>query len=148
MVTARGGSVLDRIKAQILGGIAWLLLALMLAMLIWAGALVFVQCTTWLKTGAWQQVPAVAVFMSPEAQTLNLRVTEGRITPLDLAPSWASFGSAEVVTERIAGRMVGFARIVDWLLNLGLVVWLVGASVLFGGISGMVVEAGRQNRTN
>lgn len=137
--------MLDRIKGQMLGGIAWLLLVLMLAMVIWAGAIVFVQCTTWLKTGTWQQVPAVAVFMSPEAQTLNLRVTAGRISPLDLAPSWASFGNMEVVTERIAGRMVGLARIVDWLLNLGLVVWLLAASALFGGISGLVVEAGRES---
>ncbi len=116
----------------------------MLALLLWAGALVFTQCITWLKTNVWQSVSATAVFMSPEAQTFHLRVANVRVSPLDLAPSWAAFDSEGAVVESVSGRMAGLARIVAWLLDLGLSVWLVVASFVVGGLSGLISEGARK----
>ncbi len=96
---------------------------------LWALALLAVQCITWLKTGIWQEVPAVAVFLSPEAQRFNLRMTEVGFSPLDLVPSWASYSSAEAVIAALSGRMVGVSKIIGWLLEASLGGWLVSLSI-------------------
>lgn len=96
---------------------------------LWALALLAVQCITWLKTGIWQAVPAFAVFLSPEAQLINLRMTEGGLSPLDLVPSLASYTSADGVVAAVSGRMVGVSKIVGWLLEVSLAGWLIGLSL-------------------
>ena len=124
---------------------------LALGFLFWAGALLLIQCTTWLRTGIWQPVPVFAVLLSPEAQTVNLRLTDGiptsrpgsasgtkrevlisfmsHLTPLDLAPSWAAFDSLDAVAARATRNMVGLARILRSLLDTALGYWLVALAI-------------------
>ena len=117
-------NVFAKVDAHLRGGIAAALGLLALGLLFWAAPLLLIQCTTWLKTGIWQPVPAFAVLLSPEAQTFNLRLTDGHLTPLDL-PSWAAFDSLDAVAARAAGNMVGLAQILRWVLDTALGFWLV-----------------------
>lgn len=131
-------TVIEQLDRFFFRGLAWLLLSLGVLLPMWAAALVVVQCVTWLKTGSWQPVPVASVFMSPEAQRFNLAVVPARISPLDLAPSLASLDSATAVTQRVAGSAVGLARIVAWLLDVGLSVWLLAVALVCLPLAGAV----------
>lgn len=136
-----------KVKVYLRRGTAAAVGFLALGLLLWAGALLLIQCTTWLKTGIWHPVPVFAVLLSRQAQTVNLRLTDGiptsrpgsasgtkrealisfvsHLTPLDLAPSWAAFDSLDGVAARAAWNMVGLARILRSLLDTAFSFWLV-----------------------
>lgn len=140
-------NVFAKVEAYLRAGTAAALRFLALGLLLWAGALLLIQCTTWLRTGILQPVPVFAVLLSPEAQTVNLGLTDGtatsrprnvigtkrealisllsHLTPLDLAPSWAAFDSLDAVAARAAWNMVGLARILRSLLDTAFSFWLV-----------------------
>jgi hypothetical protein len=125
-------------------GVAAVLRIAGVAFLLWGAALLFVQCLYWLKVGAWQPVPAFAVFLSAEAQTFNLRVTSGAVaTPLDLAPSVANFDSLDGVTVAMTGSLVGLGKIVGWLLNTPFSIWLFVAAMGCTWWSLALEDAGR-----
>jgi hypothetical protein len=87
------------------------------------------QALTWLKGGVWQPVPVFAVFLSPEAQAFQLRMTERGFSPLDAVPSWASFDSLDAVASGMSGKLLGLAKVVRWLLDTPLSVGLVVAAI-------------------
>lgn len=121
----------DDVSARPANGIGTWAVPIIAGLIVWAVALVVTQCATWLQTGIWQPVPAFALFLSPEAQTLHLGTTEGRLSPLKFVPSLASFDSLDALVIGVAGKQVGLAQIVHWLLDTALALWLVIAAVNF-----------------
>ena len=131
---ARKAAAAARLAAAVQLVFGVVLIPVVLAGPLWAAALVVVQCITWLKAGVWQPVPAFALFLSSEAQVLNLRLIGGSLSALDLVPSWGSFDSLDSVVLAVSGRMVGFGRIVAWLLELPLLVWLLAVAFVSASV--------------
>lgn len=132
--------MIERLDNLFFQAMAWLLLALGAMLPVWAALLVLVQCVTWLKSGNWQSVPAAAIFMTEEAQRTGLEVAQVRLSPLDLAPSFASLNSTAAVVKAFSGSAVGLAVIVAWLLDVGLSVWLLLIALLCLALSGMFAD--------
>lgn len=107
------------------------------ALILWAVFLFSLQCIAWMKFGLWQPVPFGAMLMSPDAQRSEIDVLTSiaertKLHPLDLVPSFGTFSSLDNAALAISNNMIGVARIAAWFLDVGLVVWLIVQSLLFG----------------
>lgn len=122
-----------------LGAVAFFLVGLVL--LLWAFLMPAVQCLHWLKTGIWQPVPFLTIFLSPEAQVFNLLMTPPGISPLDLAPSLAAFESLDALVFELSGTMLGVAKLLAWALDVALAVWLLAAGCASMAASAALDEA-------
>ena len=127
-------TALERFDYWFIGALRLVLVLLMAGLFIWAALLMLVQCVAWLKTGAWQPVPLATVFLSSESPAHGSLMQLGRRSAL-VAPSWASFVYPEEVAATVAGTAMGVFRIVLWLLEVALSVWLCVLACLAGGIS-------------
>lgn len=113
-------------------------------LLAWAGVIVLAQCITWLMAGEWQPVPAVAIFMTSEAQHFFLDVVPSGISPVSFAPSIASLDSPEAVARRLAGSAIGLQRIVAWLLDVGVSLWFLLVGIVSRALSRSMTERARE----
>lgn len=120
----------EKLEALMGAAVVMALGGLALALFLWGAAILLFQCSTWLRVGLWQPVPAYALLMTERARDFDLRMTERQASPLDLAPSLGSYASFDAAQTAIAGKMVGLRRIVAWLLDIGLVGWLWGLALL------------------
>lgn len=129
---------LDRWLLETLALVAVLAAALLL---LWALALVFIQCLGWLKSGEWQPLPFYAVFLSQEAQELALKTYEARIQALAFVPTLGNFEGLEQVSTALSSDMVGLRKVVSWVLDLPLVLWLVAGALSLLAAQGWALEA-------
>jgi len=98
----------------------------------YAVLLVFFQCLTWLKTGSWQPVPVYTLFVDLG------RLPPGDITPLALVPSLADYNDPPSVARVVSGSAAGIEKLVTWLLETALSVWVFALAI------GVFALAGRE----
>ena len=81
-------------------------------------------------------------FLAPAAQAFHVRAIDGPgSSPLSMIPSWASFESPEEIVRGLAGNLLGFAKVLSWLLDTSLGVWLFSVAFLCGGSGAAVADA-------
>jgi hypothetical protein len=119
-------TTLDRAEAVFVG----FLRVAAACLLIWASGIVVLQGLGWLRYAECQPVPLWALFLSPEAQSFNLRMFEEMPNALYLAPPLGTAGDAEVLVLAIAGRFVGIQVLVSWLIDVALSIWCLSAATV------------------
>lgn len=102
------------------------------ALVAWGGLLLGAQCFAWLKFGYWQQIPAFAALLTPDAQTYQLvplALFEATWSPLTVAPSIGSFVSPDAVSLAIAGEFLGVAKLVAEVIGWPLSAWMTALGI-------------------
>lgn len=132
-----------RISAYAANGAAVALKLLAVVFVFWAAALLMLQCWTWLETGVWQRVPALALFLSARGRLAEVQAVEDILSALDLVPSWSALDSWKALAAA-AGNLAFFLRAAGWLLGLPLGLWLVVfALVCMRGASALRSRVGK-----
>lgn len=101
----------------------------------WAAAILLFQVLGWLRFGEWQPVPAFALFVAEVGQS-EIKAFSGPVQALNLVPAWGTEAwNGQGVAAGLAGKLLGVQKVVAWLLDWPLVVWLIASGLvllLFG----------------
>lgn len=119
----------ERFDKLLMGSIAGISMSVSFFLIAWACVLVASQCLGWLKAGDWQPVPAYAIFLSEQAQDYTLKVYDSGLQPLNLTPAWGDAKDLDQIAESSARNALGARKILRWVLELPLAVWLVAAAI-------------------
>lgn len=122
-------------------GISGVFTLVYLGCLLWAGLLVLMQVFGWLRFGEWQHVALYSLFLTSDSQSF-IRQFEGDAQPLNAVPALGFGESLDALAWKLAGRMVGVAKVMTWLLDTALILWvLAGAFVSLALATGAKSES-------
>lgn len=88
------------------------------ALALWAIALLAYQGIGWLQHAVWQPIDLGAIWLNPIGQA-ELKMYPNN--PLDLVPTWGSYGTIEGNAYSFFPGALGAQKVVLWILTLPLV---------------------------
>lgn len=94
--------------------------------LCWAGLVIALQLFGWLTFAEWQPVPFGAFFLSPDGHKW-IAFFQGKTQPLNLIPALGAARDIEQVAIGLAGNLIGLGKVLAFLLNTHVSLWLFAA---------------------
>lgn len=130
-------TIAERFDRTLINTISMTLLLGGISLLGWGLLIFLAQCAGWLKFGAWQSVPAYALWLNPSDQFNQLvpvALWDTSWGPLNLVPSFADGASLAEVSQSAGGSMAGLVKLAAAALDapLSLLCLLMGLGCIGG----------------